>query len=382
MLIQGTKKFLDAIGVKPSELAAPDTHLELPNSFMAWHANVIPIGRRKMIVLVNNESRYPIIIYGAVKKDYTNIKKLIPEAIRDAWRVEGIHEDVIDAYIKKAGDITFAKTANRSMTARMTRIIEDMHAVTHYIDQNTKFQRYLSMMTGRFMQLAGSKEGLYPIERTLECLQEINEEEGLSLDVLDIDLYQLKIAINIEGHDIWRRVKIPSTFSFRQLHHLIQNVYDWHNSHIHEFTVRRQEEKPLKIIMEDSSALLDMINTEEYDVQVEISLALEDIFQETEEICYVYDFGDNWEHTVILEKVEKADKLVASYVDGAGERPPEDIGGAPGFEQYLQIMANKNHPDHEHMNLWAKYQREDPHHLKQIRSRLKGVLSNYVHFQM
>src|SRR5690625_3648250 len=99
MLIQGTKKFLDAIGVKPSELAAPDTHLELPNSFMAWHANVIPIGRRKMIVLVNNESRYTIIIYGAVKKDYTIIKKLIPETNRDACQVEGIHEYVNDTYI-------------------------------------------------------------------------------------------------------------------------------------------------------------------------------------------------------------------------------------------------------------------------------------------
>lgn len=63
MLIQCTKAMLDKIGIKGCELASPEGNEEFPNSFMAWHANFVSIDRRKAIILMNNETRYSVVIY-------------------------------------------------------------------------------------------------------------------------------------------------------------------------------------------------------------------------------------------------------------------------------------------------------------------------------
>ena len=84
MLTQCTKVLLDRIGLKGDELYDRDDHLELPNRFIAWHAHLIKIGRKKAVILVNNETKYSVLIYGPVKKDFSNIKNLIHDAIAEA----------------------------------------------------------------------------------------------------------------------------------------------------------------------------------------------------------------------------------------------------------------------------------------------------------
>jgi hypothetical protein len=97
MLIQCTKSLLDQLGLKNSELYPPEGHEQFPNSFMAWHANVVTIDRKKAIVLMNNETRYSIVIYRPSKKDLSKINELISEAIITALRMEGVRKEVIEA---------------------------------------------------------------------------------------------------------------------------------------------------------------------------------------------------------------------------------------------------------------------------------------------
>ena len=124
--------------------------------------------------------------------------------------------------------------------------------VQEYPDEKTRTQRYISMITGRFIQMSGKDPAFYPIEKMLKCLSLIvgQEDHEDVEDVLEIDLYQLKIKINLERHEIWRRVLVPSTYSIRHLHNIIQTVFDWHNAHLHEFVVERPERKDLKIVMD------------------------------------------------------------------------------------------------------------------------------------
>ena len=373
MLIQCTKALLDRIGIKGSELASPEGHEQLPDSLMAWHANFVSIDRRKAIILMNNETRYPIVIYRPSKKDFSKIKELIREAITEALRMEGVRKEAIEAYLAKAGEISFSKTSSRSMVAKMNNTVREIEFMGEYLDEETKIQRYISLVTGRLIQISGTNEGFYPFEKMLEYLGNVS---GLDIDeVLDIDLYQLKIQINLEDHDIWRRVLVPATYSFRHLHKIIQTVFDWQNYHLHEFVVERAENKPIKILMDDDPETLEYLNIDEFDVRQERFVALEDIFQEYNEVMYEYDFGDAWEHTITLEKVVKSKTFQAIYIDGNGERPPEDVGGTWGFEEYLKIMDNEKHPRHQDMKAWAESQKERKLSPEKINQRLKHVTS-------
>ncbi|KEF39352.1 Plasmid pRiA4b ORF-3-like protein [Schinkia azotoformans MEV2011] len=373
MIIQCTKSLLDKVGIKGNELASSEGHEQFPDSLMAWHANFVSINRRKAIILMNNETRYPIVIYRPSIKDFSKIKELIREAIMQALRMEGVRKEVIEAYLDKAGEISFSKTSSRSMVAKMNNTVREIEFMGTYLDEEAKIQRYISLVVGRLIQISGSNEGFYPFEKMLEYLGSIS---GIDIDeVLDIDLYQLKIQINIEGHDIWRRVLVPATYSFRHLHNIIQTVFDWQNYHLHEFVVERAENKPIKILMDDDPETLEYINIDEFDVRQERFVALEDIFPEYNEVMYEYDFGDAWEHTVTLEKVVKSKTFQATYLDGNGERPPEDVGGAGGFEEYLRIMDNEKHPRHQDIKAWAESQKERKLGPEKINQRLNRVTS-------
>jgi hypothetical protein len=379
MLIQCTKALLDKIGINGSELASPEGREQFPNSFIAWHANFVSINRRKAIILMNNETRYSVVIYRPSNKDFSKIKELIFEAITEVLRMEGVRKEVIEAYMAKAGEISFSKTANRSMVAKMNNAVRDIEFMWENLDEKTRIQRYISIVTGRFIQSSGANEAFYPIEKMLKCLGIVYglDENAAVEDVLDIDLYQLKIQINLEGHDIWRRVFVPSTYSFRYLHHIIQTVFDWQNSHLHEFFVEGAENKPLKIVMDDNPETMEYVNFDDFEIHQERFIALKDIFPKYGDVIYGYDFGDSWEHTITLEKVVKSKVFQATFLEGNGERPPEDVGGAWGFEEYRRILANGKHPRHHEMKVWAENQKERKLSPNKINKRLKQVISGY-----
>ncbi|GIN57391.1 plasmid pRiA4b ORF-3 family protein [Lederbergia ruris] len=379
MLIQCTKTLLDKIGIKGTELASPEGHEDFPKSFLAWHANLVSINRRKAIVLMNNETRYPVVIYRPSSKDFSKIKELIYEAISEAFRMEGVRKEVIEAYMAKAGEISFSKTANRSMVAKMNNAVRDIEFMNEYLDEKSRIQRYISIVAGRFIQLSGANDSFYPVEKTLESLVTIfgiDEHVGVD-EVLDIDLYQLKIQINLEGHDIWRRVLVPSTYSFRHLHHIIQTVFDWQNYHLHEFTVKGSKNKSLKIVMDDDPETMEYFNFDDFEMLQERFVALEEILPEFGEVTYEYDFGDSWEHTIKFEKNVKSKTFQVTFLEGNGERPPEDVGGAWGFEEYIRIMENEKHPSYHEMKVWAENQKERNLNSEKINQRLKQVISGY-----
>ncbi|SDN64707.1 plasmid pRiA4b ORF-3 family protein [Bacillus sp. OK048] len=379
MLIQCTKSLLDQLGIKNSELYSPEGHEQFPNSFMAWHANIATIDRKKAIVLMNNETRYSIVIYRPSKKDYSKINELIREAISTALRMEGVRKEVIEAYMETAGEITFSKTASRSMVAKMNNAVREIEFMQEYLDEKIRIQRYISIITGRFIQLSGNDPGFYPIEKMLKCLSLIlgQEDHEIVEDVLEIELYQLKININLKGHEIWRRVLVPSTYSFRHLHNIIQTVFDWHNAHLHEFVVEREDRKDLKIVMDDDPETMEYLDFDAFEIRQERFVGLEEIFTTYGEVVYEYDFGDSWEHTITLEKVVKSNEFRATFVEGIGERPPEDVGGEGGYEEYLRIIADANHPEHEDMNTWADNQKERNISQEKINHRLKQVIKGY-----
>jgi len=115
------------------------------------------------------------------------------------------------------------------------------------------------------------------------------------------------------------------------------------------------------------------------DVSQERFTALKDIFPVYDKVEYVYDFGDGWQHTITLEKVIRSNEFKATFLDGNGERPPEDVGGAGGYQEYMDIMANEKHPEHESMKAWAQTQKERELSPEQINKELRESISGYTY---
>ena len=204
-----------------------------------------------------------------------------------------------------------------------------------------------------------------------------NDEKNDPKDILDLDLYQLKIQIEMEGFDIWRRVLVPSTNSFRNLHKVIQTVFDWQNYHLHQFEARKEGTKTKQIIMNDDPETIEWLDFDRYDILQERFVALYEILPEFGEVIYQYDFGDNWEHTVTLEEVIKSNEFKATFLDGNGERPPEDVGGSWGYQEYMRIMSDESDPEYEDMKNWSNSQKEKKLSPKDMQYRLTRAISGY-----
>lgn len=331
---------------------------------------------------MNNETRFPVVIYRPKPSDFKKINALITEAIRTALRMEGVRKEVIDHYMPAAGELEFSGTAGKSLVAQMNKSVNAVGFMWIYLDESTLIQRYASIAASRLLQKAKNGDYHYPAEMMLECLSIYSEREQVASldDVRALSLYQLRIEIEMEGYEIWRRVLVPSTYSFRHLHKIIQTVFDWQNYHLHMFEAKKTGAKVKEIVADDDPETLEWIDLDLYDILQERFTALEDIFPDHEEVVYEYDFGDSWRHKIILEKVVQADSFRASFLEGVGERPPEDVGSSWGYHEYKRVMANPYDPEYESMKLWSESQKERVFSKERINDRLEQVILGYEYY--
>ena len=160
-------------------------------------------------------------------------------------------------------------------------------------------------------------------------------------------IYQLKFTLRDSKPPIWRRVVACSDFTFADLHDLIQLAMGWMNSHLHEFR------KGQNIVIGDP----DLDEGFGQEILDESKIRLDSILkQEKQKILYMYDFGDGWEHDILLEKIlpYNAQTPLPHCVKGKRACPPEDVGGVWGYEDFLEAIGDSWHPDHADMLDWIE----------------------------
>ena len=152
----------------------------------------------------------------------------------------------------------------------------------------------------------------------------------------------LCISLDEITPSIWRRLVVPASITLDLLHDVFQVVMGWEDYHLHEFTIggRRFTEDP-----------------EEPDEGIEeAGLVLGDFITNAKsKFNYGYDFGDGWEHTVTVEKmanIPEGHAVDITCLDGKRRCPPEDVGGPPGYANYLEALADPKHEDHKDMLRW------------------------------
>jgi hypothetical protein len=156
-----------------------------------------------------------------------------------------------------------------------------------------------------------------------------------------VSVYQLRISIRHIRPPIWRRVLVPGTLRLSDLHHVIQTVFGWTDSHLHLFTIAgRRFGQPDDF---DENVLAE--------TEVTLSEALD---AGVEKFSYTYDFGDNWEHEIAIEEDLGGDSGRERPLCLAGRRrgPPEDCGGPRGYHDFLDAISNPRHAEHGAMLEW------------------------------
>ncbi|MHA7177015.1 plasmid pRiA4b ORF-3 family protein [Arthrobacter sp. Sr24] len=172
--------------------------------------------------------------------------------------------------------------------------------------------------------------------------------------------FQLKIQIDGITPGVWRRVTVPAELGLDELHEIIQNLFAWNETHLHEFMLGTHP-NVIRYAPDDPEAehLGDPPADEE-------GVALNTLLHAPKDtLLYTYDFGDNWEHTITLEKIlpAKAPGILPLCVAGSGHPPQEDSFGPHGWMEKLATSRNPSDPDHANIRSWLglrKGQHIDP----------------------
>lgn len=148
---------------------------------------------------------------------------------------------------------------------------------------------------------------------------------------------------------VWRRITLDGRSSFANLHHVIQAAMGWHDAHLHQFRINNRY-----IGVPDPES-----DAPEWHTEDERKVFLNRVLTDDAVFTYLYDFGDGWEHRLLVEEYDDSDDLRCgdgdAWVD-AGERacPPEDCGGVGGFQDFLEKLENEPYSDEsKELRVWA-----------------------------
>lgn len=163
-------------------------------------------------------------------------------------------------------------------------------------------------------------------------------------------IYTLRVELRDITPSIWRRIQLEGSDSLRKVHHILQAVFGWTDAHLHEFEIG--DKTYVMMDVDDVDGHLDPSKT--FDDR---KTKLEKVVDKGMSLVYKYDFGDGWEHDIIVEDVEIIEGDPPGYafvVDGARACPPEDVGGPYGYHEFLATLRRRpNSEEAQHYRLWA-----------------------------
>ena len=158
-----------------------------------------------------------------------------------------------------------------------------------------------------------------------------------------MSIIEIKVTLEYIEPAFTRTLQVPSTIRLDSLHLTLQAAMGWTNSHLYMF--------------EASGATWGIPDPDFGGDDLPASkTTLAEMIEDTgaHSIRYIYDFGDSWEHRLEIGQITDPvpGDLYPRLTDIAGRCPPEDVGGFPGYEEFLDAMADPKHPEHAHLKEW------------------------------
>jgi hypothetical protein len=174
-------------------------------------------------------------------------------------------------------------------------------------------------------------------------------------------IYQLKITLKNIRPPIWRRILVDSDIKLSKLHSIVQTVMGWYDCHLHSWNISgvdygEPDEEYESYLLNEKTVKLNKV-----------------VLREKFKFSYTYDFGDSWEHEILVEKILPAtiNTYYPTCIAGKRACPPEDCGGTWCYSELLSILSDPENPEYEEKIEWLEGG-FDPEEfdLKEINSRL------------
>jgi hypothetical protein len=151
--------------------------------------------------------------------------------------------------------------------------------------------------------------------------------------------------MGVHSPDVWRKLRVPANCNFDRFHNILQAAFGWYDMHLHEFSPERFGSRP---VITHPASLPDT------PFKNSLRFKLSQYFKSVgDKIVYTYDFGDGWEHQIVLESISDQICKKASCLDGGGMCPPEDCGGIHGFEEFKKTINNPKHEEYVRTREWV-----------------------------
>jgi hypothetical protein len=156
-------------------------------------------------------------------------------------------------------------------------------------------------------------------------------------------VYQLKVTLQNTKPPVWRRIQVRASITLPRLHDTIQLAMGWTDSHLHQFIIGGVEYG-----LPDPDFGGDMRSEQRVKLERVVT-------NEKDQFDYEYDFGDSWTHRIVLEKIlpVEPERHYPRCLAGKRACPPEDVGGAWGYAEFLVAIRNTKHPEHDEMLEWS-----------------------------
>lgn len=158
------------------------------------------------------------------------------------------------------------------------------------------------------------------------------------------EIYQFKVTLTGITPPIWRRIHVWGDCKLARLHGILQATMGWENYHLYMFRIGGKTYGPPDLGDDGELKLIDAKRTHVRAVLPSVGITF----------TYVYDYGDNWQHDLLLEAIimPAPDMTYPRCIAGERRCPPEDVGGIGGYRNYLEAMADPSHEEHQHMMMW------------------------------
>lgn len=353
MYIALTKKLATAMAIKPAPISNTTELL------FTWTANWTKVWNNRrsddMLVLVNHATRFTVAIYQVKRSRLNNVVEMLTAAIRNTLLTMNMNVEIVDEYMRLAGEVEFVANHNRQATAWVNKAgaMCAFHVGHEYNGIAKMFNDTIGVtINHQPVNYSGNTtEVFYPKQAMFETLAELTGKPAYNyrafelLVTLDLDVYQAK-----------RRLIVPADIEFARLHKLLQRVYSWNNYHLHDFTVLdgQSQKNATRLVTTEIQLSYDS------EAVLEAGHKLSEYFPKYTQIIYTYDMGDNWEHYIELVRVIKEHNEESPYLlEAVGQAPPEDVGGVGGFIDFREIMLDPNHPDYDEIKEWAGFWQPD-----------------------
>jgi hypothetical protein len=340
LIVRCTAKLLARLKVRPLASSAPSSTV-----LGDWYATILPLRRAHLVLLVNETTRLPVVLPA---RELSTLASRIPGAIADVLIDLGVVPEVVERERQAMAEIAFDKTADRSVLGTMNEHV--FHLGLTREEHPGMTEHAISMDLGRMLATIPGHDYQHPGEFAAHVLG-ITKPGSRPLAALPrrdtsmkspASIYELKVTLRDTRPPIWRRMRIRSDVALFKLHSVLQYVMGWMDGHMHQFVVGK--------------TTYGRVDREFPECENEKKVLLSQVLRKPKDsLVYEYDFGDGWEHAVVLEQVLEAEPG-AKYpyvLEGKRACPPEDCGGTGGYEHVLKVLADPRHSEHADMVEWV-----------------------------